>query len=199
MVLASSIPSLPTPPLLEQAVTNPWPIVAILVLAAIISFFAFNSRGRAMRGLGVAGVLLALGLVVSIVAFVVVTDREVLRARSATLTAAVAGGDGATVRTIVHPTAEVRRSMADGWNLDRIVNFVSTLPTAYGVTDHEIRRIEAAKDGPDVGRTHVHVRVLSEQVGTPLPVVVRLDWQRIDGQWWVVQIEPLSIPGADLR
>lgn len=198
-MLATAIPSLPPPPLLEQAVTNPWPIVALLVLAAIVSFFAFNSRGRAMRGLAVAGVLLALGVGTSVLAFLVVTDREVMRARSAALTAAVAEGDGATVRTIVHPTTEVRGSMADGWGLDRIVSFVSALPSTYAVSDHQIRRIEAAKDGPNVGRTHVHVRVLSERVGTPLPVVVRLDWQLIDGEWWVVQIEPLSIPGANLR
>jgi hypothetical protein len=42
----------------------------------------------------------------------------------------------------------------------------------------------------------VHVTVEPEATGVPTGVVVRLDWQLVDGQWLVVRIEPVWIAGA---
>ena len=193
-----SIPTLPPVPLLERPLESPWIIVALLAMVGLGIFWVLNSRGKAVRGLVFAGVFLGAGALLGVGSLLVVTPREVMRARSAALTHAVAEGDVATVRSLVHPSAKLYFFRArDGWGFDRVIDFVETdMRGQYAVREVSIGEIEAALDGPEVGRTQVHAKVTPESTGVPLGVIVRLDWQRIDGQWRVVRIEPLWVAGA---
>jgi hypothetical protein len=97
---------LPPVPIFERLLETPWALVGFLILLGVVSFWAFNAKGQARRGVLVGGVMLGIAGVLSLTAFLVVTEREVLRARSVALTDAVAEGDAQAVRSILHPSAK---------------------------------------------------------------------------------------------
>jgi hypothetical protein len=190
-------PPLPPVPIFDRLVESPWPLVGFLILLGVVSFWAFNSRGQARRGVVVAGVMLGLAGAISLAAVLIVTQREALRARSVELTGAVAEGDVQTVRSILHPSARAYwRDAREGWPVERVVEFIQEeMQRAYAVHSHRVRQVEAAIDGPEVARTQVHLTIVPEATRTPLQMVVRLDWQRIDAEWRVVRVSPMSIQG----
>ncbi len=184
--------SLPGPAMWEWALLeHGWaPALAIALLGVVLG--ARVSGRRRSLVMGLAG-LLALGCLVLDRA--VETGREAMRATTRRLVAGVTAGNPDLVRGDLDPQVRLYSYLhRQGADLDQILDQVGTKLHAgeWAVRDASILELQAAQDGPDVGRVQVKVRVTAEAAGVPVFSWWALDF-RLDGSWRAVRIEPLSI------
>lgn len=203
-----SVARLPKPSLLQHLLLeHPWPLVGALLAGAVVALGVLNARGKAK-----AGVFTALGLAtlaggVYALAAGVRTDREAILQ---------------TVRDLVAATAEVRLDalrplLADDVRLDTstlgagssargrdelLSQVRRSLQDQYPLAEHSITALDAAVDGPGVGRGLARVRVTPRAGASHLFAWVRVDLRRQGpADWRATVIEPLAVwfPGQDLR
>jgi len=199
---SANVPELPPPPMLERLfLESPLVVIVALVLVGAFAAYLLNRSGRPRIGLvaGLAGV--ALAAVVWLVADRVVTEREVLRVRSRELARAVAEADPRPVGRILAADAQAVTLLSPGGaGLDWILQFVEReMAGPYAVREYDVRHVEATIDGPNVGRTQVHVTVTPELTRVPTQVVVGLDWRKErgeGGEWRVTDLRPLHVSGV---
>lgn len=181
-----SPPPLPEPPVLERYLfEQPWMPLGVLVLVGLVSFFSMQHRGQAKRGGVIAGICLLLAGGLAAVATLVETSRERARLATDVLVAAVAEGDGATLRRELTPDARVfhARAPAVGVSRDEIADFVSrnfSSTGMYRVSDRKIEQFQAAELADGRVQVQVKVRVTSPAANLPVRAWLKMDFVRDD-------------------
>lgn len=194
----ANIPPLPGAPLIERFfLTNPWPMMVIMAIAAIAVFVVLNARGKIKVALISAAVLLAAAAAIVLVATLIQTDREHMQARTRELVKAVAEVDRPALESLFSDDLTIRvfRVPPDA-DKDQIIAAVETqIGRLYKVNDYAVLEVQATLDGPRVARTQTRVRVGSDMGA--IPSWWRLDWVlENDAVWRVRRIEALWIPGV---
>lgn len=177
-----SPPPLAKPPKLEMYLfEQPWLPVCVLVLVGLIGFFVLRYRAQTKRAALVAGVCLLLAGGCFLLASFVQTSRERSRVATEQLVAAVATGNGATLRRELTTDAKVfhSRAPAAGMGRDEIASFVETSfkPGAqYSVQSWDVEQFQAMQIGDDRVRVQVKVRVIAPAITVPVRAWLRLDF-----------------------
>ena len=185
-------PDWPPPPFLQHAfLENPWPMLTLLVCAAVI--FLLIARHRGKRGPGIAGVaLLVAAALFLIMERVVVTDHERIidsthrLVRSAALPLDVETFAGLLSRDI------------DFHGRDRF-EMVTTLQrsaTMWGVENAIITRLLARTTGPGAGE--VYLVVVTRHSAATGGGLSKSSWvlgwrEESEGVWRVTQVEWLTL------
>jgi hypothetical protein len=216
-------PPLPAAPLWERLILeNPWPTAGVLAILAIATIGIMSRTGadgdRRIAGLPlrtiIALALALLGGVILAVGTAITTDREDLRAGTTRLVEVTARSDTATLERMLSEDVRLRLPAGmpgagqSGTSVPRetILQMVEQYlgPSGrYTVREFRVTDAQAALDGPRVARAQVRVRVIPEATAFPHTSWWRVDWRK-DGEgeaaaWRVIGIEPLVLPGANIR
>ena len=197
----ANIPELPAPPIFERLLfENPWLLAVILGVVGIAAGFTLFRAGRTRAGGIAALAMLALAGLAAFVSNTVETAREQLSAQTRELVRAAAEGDVPAARSLLAENARITGGFAIIQSVsgrDRVLQLIERDLKRYaGVNDHRVLEVRAHRDGPNLGRTHVRVRV--EGNGYMNFSWWRLDWRDPgDGTWRAINIEPLWIQGLD--
>lgn len=198
--IGGRVAPLPAAPALEVALfESPLAVVFALVVLSLAAFFVLRSRGGAAF-VG-AGVGLALAAGVFVVSVIVTTPRERMSSGTRELVRAAVEVDAGALRELLAPDARLVsgkfRSVAgmDSVGREQIISGVEdVVGQRYGVEKWAVLKVQATRDGPNVGRTQVQVRV---EAGGMSFSWWKIDWRlEDDGVWRVVGIEPLFISGV---
>ncbi len=197
---ADSVPALPPAPFYDAWLfESPLPLAIVLLVVGLGGGFVLLQAGKRRGALvaGVLGPLLAVGAFAAGAA--VETPRETLAASTADLVNATASADGAAMRSLLHPDVSLRpgsaRFIPEITGRDRLIDEADRLPRA--VDRVMVLETRAGLDGPRVGRTQVRLRVFGPGDQLYGHSWWGLDWQRHDGEWTAVGIEPLWIQGPN--
>jgi hypothetical protein len=216
-------PPLPPAPLWERLILeNPWPTAGVLAILAIATM-GIMSRTKADGDRRFAGLplrtiialaLAILGGIVLAVGTAITTDREALRAGTARLVDVTARSDTAALERMLSEDVRLRLPAGlpgggrNGASVPRetILTMVEQYlgpQGRYPLREHRIAEIQATLDGPRVARAQVRIRVVPEATALPYTSWWRIDWRK-DGEgeaavWRVIGIEPLVLPGANIR
>ncbi len=193
-----SIPSpqpLPSAPIWERYVLEqPWPLVALLGLAAIVVHLKAKGRAR-----GVAPALLLLAAIGVYASSELTTSAgEHIRASTRRLVAAVVSMNVNAVGAELDPSARLYSHWHNsGVGKDNILAEVESRfrsGSEHAIKEHDIIELSSSRDGARVGRSLVKVRVISAMGNVPVFSWWLLNYRRTDdGRWLVVQMEPQSI------
>lgn len=192
-------PSLPSPPLAERLLLeNPVPAVLAALAAGFIAMWLLRRAGRKRLGLVIAGAGVLIAAAAYLVGEAVETPREALKARTRALVAAVAEVDTAALDDLLDRsvTVQLRGGGIQLGDLDKSAIIARTegyMGGAYAVESWSIPTLQAAADGPEVGRTQLRVVVTPEATRFPTGSWWAIYWEWIDGRWRAVEIELLSV------
>jgi hypothetical protein len=208
---SGAVPMLPSPPLLAHYfLENPWPVVAGLVVGSLVAAYVLNRRGRLKEALRMLAVGIVLAVSVWILASSVMTEREVLQARTrllVDLTADVRTGDLADMLT-ESISVDGPKEIASPRGREQVLQAVrQSLTSLISIKEHTTGPVTAIVDGPNVARTQVRVWVKLKGEAAfyegPLGAWFRIGWTRAqgtgdepDGQWHVTSISVLQIDGV---
>jgi hypothetical protein len=192
-------PTLPSPPLAERLLLeNPVPAVLVALAAGFIAMWMLRRAGRKRTNLAAAGAGVALAAVAFAVGRMVETPREALKARTRALVEAVAEADSAALDDLLDRSVQV--TLSGGGirlgNLDKreiIARAEDYMRGSYAVESWSVPTLQAAADGPEVGRTLLRVVVTPEATRFPTGSWWAIDWERIGGAWRAVEIELLRV------
>lgn len=193
----ASVPPLPRGPILERLLfENPWPVIALLVIFAVVTLVVANAQGRLKRGAIIAGACVLLAAVAWVIAGQVETTRETLKRRTLELVRAAAAVDVPRLDLLLHDSARMTTAAhPSGVDKDGILRATTQyLDSMYRIREHHVRTLQAVVDGPNVGRTQAQIRVVPELTGTPFISWWRIDWRLDGGVWRAAAIEPLAPP-----
>jgi hypothetical protein len=197
-------PPLPAPPALEAALLEGWALPAGLLVAGVVLGLAILPRlGRPRLGLGLAGVALPLALAAGVTSWLVVTDREHLRAQTDRLVAGIARADpipagelfAADVRlTLLGEPASLTRDQL----LERIA---ADMSGRYALRDRRAStsRLLASVDGPNVARTQARIRAVHDATSFPASTWWIFHWRKVPQPaaqpWQLVNLELQQLDG----
>lgn len=194
---APNIPKLPAPPLLERILfDNPWALVIVLALAAVVLFIVLNGRGKLRAGLLTAAALLLAAGGAYLTSVLVTTPREQIKQATRELVDATAGVRLNDLERLLDDDLVLRvfGVPRDAGKTETLAAVDKRLGSQYVIREHSIQEMDATIDGPRVGRTHVRVHVASDMGA--LSSWWRVDWERgEDDVWRARRIEALWIPG----
>ncbi len=198
---APAPPPLPPAPLLESWLFESPTLPAIAAVGlGIVLYAALSTRGRitSARISAAIGALLAVAVIVT--AWLVQTDREIVKQLTRDMVQSVVAADTVTLGRLLSTDA-VLVSPLSGNPLDRaqiLVRVAEEFPPSrqYHIRDYRIDTIDATMDAPNRGRVQLKVTVTPEEAPAPTPSWWRVDCERADdGQWHVSGIAMLSIGG----
>jgi hypothetical protein len=190
------------PPVLEGLLfESPWGPAAVLVLAGVAAFWAFNRAGRVRLGVMVVAVAAAAAVGIVGIASMVTTDREVVGARTRELVAAVARGDAPGAAEYLAPTLSVRLvGVTTNWGKEEVLQRIEReLNGVYRLKDREarVRTLRAGDEPPSSIRTQVRVSVTPEMYALPTETWWLLMWRKQpDGLWRVMELDVQQIEGV---
>ena len=201
--IGGSVPPLPKPPAVEVvAFESPLFAAIALVVAGLAVAWALRGGSRAKLGRLAAGGLAIVAGGLMVTAAMVETPREKMSRRTRELVRAAVTADVGTMREILAVDARVRAGERFRWvgrieanGRDEIISRVEReIGKELRIENWAVLKLEAKRDGPNVGRTQTQVRV---DIGGPVFSWWRLDWrQDEDGEWRVIGIEPLFLGGV---
>jgi hypothetical protein len=207
-VLAQAMPpwAVPDPaPLPESSwfdrliLESPGALVLGLVLVVIAGVVAGRRAAWGNRVLVVAGVVALLGVGVAVLSMLVQTDREEIAARTQRMVAAVVGGDRQDMETLLGAHVQVTYFGApQGLNKQETITRVTTLHSTGILAGVKAgaASVQTVADNQRFGRSQVKVSATGDITGGyPTLSWWKLDWEKVDDQWQVVGVEPISIPG----
>ncbi len=197
---APNFPQLPGPPLLPHLLfENPWPLVGLFGVGAVVVWAGFRHRLGARRGTLVASLLLLAAIASWCLATFVTTDREKVIRGTRALVEALAVADAQTVRTL---TAEGAWAQAyQRWERDQLLEMLDAAArnnarysvggASFTITSYRIRSIRAEVQTPIIAKTQVNV-VGETDAGHPTPTWFQLDWDKgQDGVWRLRSVDLL--------
>lgn len=174
---------------------QPWILMVLALVAGLVCCWWLNRRGRTPAGLAalVSGIVLA-GLL-SLVARLVVTDRERVASGMHALLDATAMVDTVALSSLLDPQAHLYyfKSPA-GLDREGILGAVrSDLGQSYRVKDWGIQelQIEPRVDGAMIAQ--MRVRVTPEAWNFPHVSWWSVEWKKTGSEWRVTSIRPLAI------
>lgn len=174
-----------------------------LVLGGVIVVIALIIAGRRAvwgnRALVVGGVIAALGAAVIAVSMLIETDREVIARRTEEITAAVVNADRGEMNRLLGANLQVTYFGApQGLNKQETIERVTTLHTTGILAGVKagVAEVQASADNQRFGRSQVKVSAAGDITGGyPTLSWWKLEWEKVDGEWKVIAVEPISIPG----
>ena len=168
---------------------NPWPaVIALLAVSSILRLV--GKRQDQKRLVAVSWVALLLGLGVYATAALVNTDREVLIERTEAMVAATSPVDEPALRAIFADNALLLGPEGDVWD-DLNAVFVAKELNEHGVTDNQVRLVDAQSSRPGVGVSTMDVS--SKIMGMPQRSTWELGWQKdADGTWQITSMKWLT-------
>lgn len=196
-------PPLPDNPVLEVLfLERPWPVIALLVLAATIAVFWLQSQDRLRRGLWIPVCLLACAAGLVALAMLVKTPREEAKAAARGLIDAVARGDVAAVEKGLTPDCVLHYWLApEGLHvadiLPRVRDVFDPATGEFRLREWNVERMNAHALSRDHVRVQVKVWAALESSGFPGRSWWALDMDKgPDGAWRASGMMPLSISGV---
>lgn len=190
-------PALPAPSLFERFVLeDPWIAALVLLAVAIGVFLAFSRVGQRRQGTIAALTALLAAAAVLVAGTLVETPRERMMDSARRLVDAVARGDAQDADRELDDHAILTLFLfPDGIEKDRILAEVAARFTSgpYTVKEHRVIDVQASRDGSNVGRVQIKVRVVPRDQPTPFFSWWLLDFQEHEGAWRVAAIRPLSM------
>ena len=186
-VVLGAVTPLPTGPLVHRVLLeNPWPLIAVLSVTAILALVVGNARGQLKRGGGIAVACFAVAALLWIIAAMVETTRETLKRRTIELVGVTAAADLPRLDAMLDGSAQLFTSQhRGGAGKDQILRATAEfLDGVYRVREHQVGQLEAVVDGANVARTQARVRVVTDSTG-PFVSWWLIDW-RLDGDQWRV-------------
>lgn len=195
-----SLPSLPEPPAIGHALLeNPIPVVILAVALGLAAYAVCARLGRRRTGLIGMGVGLGLGALVLVVSMAVQTGREQVKARTIELVDAVAGADDAALGRLLSEDVRLfARNASAGEPKGQIISWIDTSlspGSMYEVESHRIDEVQAeVKPSGQFARTRATVTVTPARA-PPTRCICMLSWQKVDGEWVAVEVQPLWLQG----
>lgn len=193
---------LPNPPLIEHyLLENPWPLVVVLAVGAMIAFTRLRAAGKPRHGALWGLILLIAGAGVWTLASWVQTGREAIARSTSALIGAAARADIPSLDALLSENLSLFRpgggaGLGKTDTLDRVQR---DLGGPYRVREWAVLETQAMTDSASSGVTQVRVRVTLEAAGIPNISWWKIDWRRgEDGAWRAVTIEPVSVT-VDVR
>lgn len=195
-------PPLPPAPLADRLLLES-PVPAILAALAIgfIAMWMLWRGGRRRWGLAAAGLGVAAAAACFMLARMVETPREALKARTRALVEAVVETDRAAMDDVLDRSVRVTLSGAGLrlGDLDKAAvmdRAKQDMTGRYAVERWSLPTLQAAADGPEVGRTLLRITVTPEATRFPTSSWWAIDWELIGGRWRAVEIELLQVDGG---
>ena len=192
-------PSLPAPPLLDRLLLeNPVPAVLVALAAGFILMWLLRRAGRRRLAFAAAAAGIALAAAAFLAGSTIHTPREALKARTRALVAAAAEVDASALDDLLDRSVRVTLT-AGGIRLGEldkagvIARTEDYMRGAYAVESWSVPTLQAAADGPEVGRTLLRVVVTPEATRFPTGSWWAIDWELIGGEWRAVEIELLRL------
>jgi hypothetical protein len=176
---------------------SPLPLVALLATAGVATILILNQRGDLRRGLRLGGPILAAAAALWLLATLVMTDRERLKASAIELVRAVAAGDAAATDRALAPDAVLRSFVdASGLPRDRVIERVERDFRKGGsleVKEYAILEIQATTQGDRDGFVQLKLRATPQITGGPTFSWWRLDLSRdASGAWRTTGVDLLE-------
>jgi len=190
---------LPDPPLVPHLVFESplWPALVLAILG-VLGLFGLGTRGRAIAGLWVlvVGVALAGGLLAA--GALVETERERLIDATRRTIAATAEARTDELRGLLHEEARVSLpdrvpASSPSGRAEVLAAVERELGGRYRVESWSIKGVQASVDGPRLARTQVGVTARATGTGPVLSWWL-LDWRKVGDRWVVVGLELVSMP-----
>jgi len=157
---------------------SPWYGATLLLLLAAVAYVVLNRRGKFLAGLlaALAVAIAAAGLIV--LASVIETPRERMRAMAAQLVGAVATADVDTLDGLLSDDARLVYFLSPaGMGKSEILGLVEQrFRGEYRVKEWSVLENQATMDGPEVGRVQIKVRVIAQ------------DWNVPNVSWWKIDL-----------
>lgn len=198
-------PSLPSPPFFSRYLfEEPLAPAIVFLIASVIVFFLFNTRGEVKKAIGLSSLGAVLAVAVFLLAEFVQTDREKIIAATTPLVSATAAADTSRLSPMLHDQVRLTNDLnlaadelphGEDWDKARILAQVdSYLGRRWKLKEAAILEVQGVIDRPGRGRTQVRIRTTPEVLSIPLISWWRLDWQEDpDGRWRVIGIQPLDL------
>ena len=166
-----------------------WVVIIGLALAAILLWIAYTLQSRA--ALIGAGVVVLLAMVIVVIDYRIVTDKEQVRASILRLASAVSNNDVDGVLAEVSPTAD--RCIADVRG--EMPNYQFEFCSVRSFEPFEIDYDSSQPLATVEFRVLANVRVPSLSYGGNAPRVVELQYRKeADGRWYIYDYDHWSPP-----
>jgi ketosteroid isomerase-like protein len=167
-----------------------------LVVLAVVALFTFNARGELKRGALASGALLAGAAALFLLAALVSTTHERVKAATRALVAAVATADVAAAGELLSEDAEIRYAGFSVPGRAGVLEAVGRNMSVGGplhVASWGISELQSGLDGAALARSQVLVRATPSATGAPVSAWVLLKWERgADGAWRCFVVEPID-------
>lgn len=198
-----SPPPLPSPPLFTHyTLENPWPVCAVLLLAAAVVFSVFHQRAEMRRGMLVAVPLGVSAVIVGLLAHFITTPREGIARAARTLVKSVAECDTAALdASLDDPCTLYYYQAPSGLPREGIAGAVTTAfakGAPYRLAGWQIESLQVRATGPTSGQAQIKVLARPEQWNLPHLSWWRVDYRKgADAEWRATAIMPLHVQGID--
>ena len=184
---------IPPPPLWQLLLfEQPWPLVIVLLVSAVLLRHAARQRNQPRMGHVGFGLAVAAGAVFAL-AWLVTTDREMLERQTREVVAATESPtDLATLDRLLSPDAVLTGPGNEIWmEMSAIRRQLEQLGERFPIEQQVIRDIGAQVIDARRGRSAFDLRTYSpHQPGVPYRSVWTLHWHRQDnGDWQIVQVQ----------
>lgn len=200
----TAIMNLTPPPLWQEWLfENPWPLVIVLiVLAVVLRLMATRSRrprGYRFNYAALGALLAALG--VYLLTVFVETDRERLVDRTRQLVAATAPLDTAAIDALIARGAVVTGPAGETWVLyDDIRPELERAVGRHGIARHALRSLAADVVSSVRGRSLLSLSTTTDDLGLPIRTQWLITWRKEgDGTWRVIELQWLEFQGQPPR
>lgn len=193
-------PPLPDPSWFDRLILeSPGALVLGIVLLVIGGVIAGRRAAWGNRVLAIAGTVALLGIGIIAVSILVQTDREEITSRTERITAAVVNANRQEMESLLGANLQVTYFGApQGMNKQETIERVTTLHTTGILAGVKagVSAVQAAADNQRFGRSQVKVSASGDITGGyPTISWWKLEWEKVDDEWKVIAVEPISIPG----
>lgn len=185
--------SLPVRYLME----NPWPLGLFLILLALVLAVVWNNRGGGKIALA-AGVALALGVLVFLLASIVTTPGEHARALVRGMVAHAVAGDADPIIEVLAPdaTLHLQSLKHPGRGLEDLEDSIRSLEDSNRITHNTITKLRAWTTSSESALVFLGCRTTTESSWGPVPSTWVFQIERsARGNWRVKRIAFVSLAG----